>query len=73
MRTLRRSIIALAVVHIAASPLVLPPARPAAAEQDSKNKIAGSLAVYFGMVPGEIGKGHAPDHPERTMHGGARA
>jgi len=29
------------------------------------------VAVYFGIVPAEMVRGHPPDHPEGTMHGGA--
>jgi hypothetical protein len=32
---------------------------------------ADGLAVYLGVVPAEIVKGHPPGHPEQAMHGGA--
>lgn len=32
---------------------------------------AGGVGGYIGVVPAEIVKGHASDHPERSMHGGA--
>src|SRR4051794_23124619 len=33
---------------------------------------SGGLAVYIGLVPAEIVRGHPADYPERTMHGGPR-
>lgn len=43
----------------------------AAAADDAPYKIAGGLAVYIGVVPAEIVKGHPSQHTEKTMHGGA--
>lgn len=44
---------------------------PAAASHVDQYKVAGGMAVYFGVLPPEIVRGHAPEHPEGTMHGGA--
>ena len=33
-------------------------------------RVARGLAVYIGLVPSGIVRGHLPTHPERTMHGG---
>ena len=30
------------------------------------------LTIYLGVVPAAVTRGHPPQHPERTMHGGAR-
>jgi hypothetical protein len=43
----------------------------AAAADDAPYKLAGGLAVYVGVVPAEIVKGHPSQHAEQTMHGGA--
>lgn len=41
------------------------------AADDAPYKLAGGLAVYLGVVPAEIVKGHPSQHAEKTMHGGA--
>lgn len=33
-------------------------------------KTAGNLAVYLGVLPAEMARGHSPEHPEGKMHGG---
>jgi hypothetical protein len=43
----------------------------AVAADDVPYKLAGGLAVYIGVVPAEIVKGHPSGHTEKTMHGGA--
>jgi len=43
----------------------------ATAANDTPYKLAGGLAVYVGVVPAEIVKGHPSGHAEQTMHGGA--
>jgi hypothetical protein len=43
----------------------------AIAAGDAPYRLAGGLAVYVGVVPAEIVKGHPSGHPEQTMHGGA--
>src|SRR6266581_7212078 len=43
----------------------------ATAADDAPYKLAGGLAVYIGVVPAEIVKGHPSQHAEKTMHGGA--
>ena len=43
----------------------------ATAADDAQYKQAGGLAVYVGVVPAEIVKGHPSRHAEQTMHGGA--
>lgn len=43
-----------------------------AAEESSYRKIVDGVAVYLGMVPAELVRGHPPTHPESTMHGGVQ-
>jgi hypothetical protein len=43
----------------------------AVAADDTPYKLAGGLAVYIGVVPAEIVRGHSSQHAEKTMHGGA--
>ena len=43
----------------------------AVAADDTTYKLAGGLAVYIGVVPAEIVRGHPSGHTEKTMHGGA--
>jgi hypothetical protein len=43
----------------------------AAAAENTEFKTVDGLAVYLGVVPAEIVKGHPRGHPEQTMHGGA--
>lgn len=46
---------------------------PASAALEESYKTAGDFAVYFGVIPAEIVRGHAPTHAEREMHGGPPA
>ena len=46
------------------------PAGIATATNDDLFKIVDGLAVYLGVVPAQIVKGHLSGHPEQTMHGG---
>jgi hypothetical protein len=41
------------------------------AQADDGYRAAGGLAVYFGVVPASVVRGHPPGHTEGTMHGGA--
>jgi len=34
------------------------------------HRTVDGIAVYIGIVPGELIRGHPPKHPEATMHGG---
>jgi hypothetical protein len=49
--------------------LLLP--RPGVSAEDSQYKIVDGLAIYLGVLPAEMVKGHPPGHPEQAMHGGA--
>ncbi len=50
---------------------VLPWNRTATAAEDAQYKTVDGLAIYLGMVPAEIVKGHPSGHTETTMHGGS--
>ena len=50
----------------------LPWNKVATAAEDAQYKTANGLAVYLGVVPAEIVKGHPSGHAETTMHGGHR-
>lgn len=43
-----------------------------AAERGYRQVVDG-VAVYFGIMPAQLVRGHAPEHPESQMHGGAPA
>lgn len=34
------------------------------------HQIVGDLAIYFGVLPAELVRGHPREHPESEMHGG---
>ena len=53
---------------IAVAPLAL--AAPAGAGVVDGVKTVDGLTVYLGVVPAAVTRAHAPQHPERTMHGG---
>jgi len=42
----------------------------ATATEDTEYKTVDWVAVYLGVVPAEIVKGHPRGHPEQTMHSG---
>lgn len=37
----------------------------------SYQQVVDGIAIYFGMVPAELVRGHPREHPESGMHGGA--
>ena len=39
----------------------------------SYSQVVDGVAVYFGMMPAELVRGHPREHPEGVMHGGAPA
>lgn len=45
-------------------------AAPAGAGVVNGVKTVDGLTVYLGVVPAAVTRAHAPQHPERTMHGG---
>ena len=40
------------------------------AAQLSYSQVVDGVAVYFGMMPAELVRGHPREHPEGVMHGG---
>ena len=61
---LRAASLAIAAVAIFAA------IAPAAALETAPYKVAGGLAVYLGVIPGELIAGHPEGHAEAEMHGG---
>ena len=60
-----------AVITLAAllsSPIV--PLGAASAGVVNGVQTVDDLTVYLGVVPAAVTRGHAPQHPERSMHGG---
>jgi hypothetical protein len=53
-------------------PALLLPARAhsARAAVEDGHKIADGLAIYLGVLPAALVRGHAAQHGEETMHGG---
>jgi len=37
------------------------------------HRVVGGVAIYLGMIPAEMARGHPREHPEGTMHGGVPA
>lgn len=52
--------------------LVTMAAAGAAPNDDAYTKTVDGVVVYLGVVPAAIIRGHSAQHPEATMHGGAR-
>lgn len=44
---------------------------PGTAAASEPYKVVGDLAVYLGVIPAPVVRGHSPRHPEGKMHGGA--
>ena len=42
-----------------------------ASAADPTSRIVDGVAIYLGVVPAEIVRGHPGEHPESAMHGGA--
>ena len=42
----------------------------AAAAETGNRQVVDGVAVYFGLMPGELVRGHPRQHPESGMHGG---
>ena len=40
------------------------------AQELSYSQVVDGVAVYFGMIPAELVRGHPREHPEGVMHGG---
>ena len=46
---------------------------PATADTASDHKIVSNVAIYLGLIPAEMIRGHPPRATESTMHGGSPA
>ncbi len=57
----------------AAASLVVLLAAPASAGVVDGVHTVGDITVYLGAMPAAIVRGHSPDHPEASMHGGVPA
>lgn len=42
----------------------------AAAAETANRQVVDGVAVYFGLLPAELVRGHPREHPESGMHGG---
>ena len=40
------------------------------AEERGYRQVVDGVAIYFGILPAELVRGHPPQHPESEMHGG---
>jgi hypothetical protein len=67
-RVIRRNVLRLGLSTLCA--LVVVCGNSVLAAEDADYKVAGGLAIYLGVVPAEMTKGHPPGHPEGVMHGG---
>ncbi len=63
-----RGLIAPAAVMLALSA----PPQSASAGVVNGVQTVDDLTVYLGVVPAAVTRAHAPQHPERTMHGGVQ-
>lgn len=45
----------------------------APASADDYQQVVDGVAIYFGIVPAEVVRGHPREHPEGEMHGGVSA
>lgn len=43
---------------------------PAVADTEGDSKVVDNVAIYLGLLPAEMIRGHDPQHAESTMHGG---
>jgi hypothetical protein len=66
---IQASVRALALVLLMA--LVTGAGSLSVAAADDNYRTKDGLAVYLGVLPATIVRGHPPGHPERAMHGGA--
>jgi len=54
-----------------ASMVAFLPSRASAASEDENYRVADNLAIYLGILPAAIVRGHPKDHPEASMQDGA--
>ena len=63
----RRPVVILLVAALAASFFLSSPSRAGVVDGV---RTVDDLVIYLGVVPAAVTRGHAAEHPERTMHGG---
>lgn len=57
-------------LHALAVVAVLLGGAPAAAQDAGQYRVADGVAVYLGLLPAAMVRGHPPGHPEAEMHSG---
>jgi hypothetical protein len=57
-------------LYIAASALALTIPGPARAQTGTGYRVDHGIAIYYGVIPAEMLRGHPSQHPEATMHRG---
>jgi uncharacterized protein involved in high-affinity Fe2+ transport len=60
----------LAKFAFALAGIVLGVAAAAPATDTAYRRVVDGVAIYFGILPAELVRGHPPSHPESGMHGG---
>lgn len=60
----------LATFAYALAGIVLGVAAAAPATDTAYRRVVDGVAIYFGILPAELVRGHPPGHPESGMHGG---
>lgn len=67
---IRRRFVTAAAIGLCAA-LLLAPVGACAQATHSPRDTSQGVSFHFGVVPAEIVEAHPPEHPERSMHGGA--
>jgi len=60
------------ILRIAGLVLLLTMALGVRATDTPYHQTVDGVAIYIGIVPAEVVRGHPPEHPEGQMHGGPR-
>lgn len=61
------------LVRFGLSAILLGVTLAAPAAERGYRQIVDGVAIYFGIMPAQLVRGHPPDHPEGQIHGGAAA
>ncbi|MHB1141699.1 MAG: hypothetical protein ACYC1T_08075 [Sulfuricaulis sp.] len=57
-------------IRFGVATVLLSVAVTALAVDTTYRRVVGGAAIYFGILPAELVRGHPPGHPESGMHGG---
>lgn len=57
-------------IRFGVATVLLSVAVTALAVDTTYHRVVGGVAIYFGILPAELVRGHPPGHPESGMHGG---